>query len=134
MPKYENNFVISRHTPHTCSKEAIRNVSHVIDARFIAQLLITLVGTYICLSPKSIMDEVQTNMGMLINYHTAWRAKQKALKMLFESFEKSYHYAPRLLQKIAMTNPGTQWAMADEPIRLEDGSYSSTDRYLIRFF
>ena len=36
MPKYENYFVISRHTPHTCSEEAIRNVSHAVDARFIA--------------------------------------------------------------------------------------------------
>ncbi|XP_062196231.1 uncharacterized protein LOC133899268 [Phragmites australis] len=133
-PKHENYFVLSRHTPHTCSEEAIRNVSHAVDARFIAQLLITLVGINICLSPKSIMEEVQTKTGMLINYHTAWRAKQKALKMLFGSFEDSYHYAPRLMQKIAMTNPGTQWAMADEPIRLDDGSYSNTDRYLIRFF
>ncbi|XP_062218620.1 uncharacterized protein LOC133918660 [Phragmites australis] len=80
------------------------------------------------------MGEVHTKTGMLINYHTAWRAKQKALKMLFGSFEESYNNAPRLLQKIAMTNPGTQWAMADEPIRLDDGSYSTTDRYLIRLF
>ncbi|XP_062183311.1 uncharacterized protein LOC133887388 [Phragmites australis] len=54
--------------------------------------------------------------------------------MLFGSFEESYNYAPRLLQKIAMTYPRTQWAMEDEPIKLEDGSYSNIDRYLIRFF
>ena len=54
--------------------------------------------------------------------------------MLFGSFKESYNYAPRLLQKIAMTNLGTQWAMVDESIKLEDGSYSTTDRYLIRLF
>src|SRR5438132_10410486 len=33
-----------------------------------------------------------------------------------------------------ITNPGTQFAMADEPIRLDDGSYSMENRYLIRLF
>uniref|UniRef100_A0A0A9FL55 Uncharacterized protein n=1 Tax=Arundo donax TaxID=35708 RepID=A0A0A9FL55_ARUDO len=69
--KYENYFVISRHTPHTCTEEAIRNVSHAIDARFVAQLLINLIGTDICLIPKSIMEEVSNKPGMMINYYTA---------------------------------------------------------------
>ena len=71
---------------------------------------------------------------MLITYLTAWRAKQKALKILFGSFEESYKYAPRLLQKICMINPGIVFVTADEPIREEDGSYSLTHRYLIRIF
>ena len=54
--------------------------------------------------------------------------------MLFGSFKESYNYAPWLLQKIAMTNSGTQWAMEDELIKLEDGLYSTTNRYLIRLF
>jgi len=33
-----------------------------------------------------------------------------------------------------MTNPGTVFVTADEPIREEDGSYSLTHRYLIRIF
>src|SRR5438105_10527055 len=71
---------------------------------------------------------------MLINYVNEWHAKQKALKILFGSFEESFNYAPRLLQKICMTNPGTDFVTADEPIREEDGSYSLTHRYLIRIF
>jgi hypothetical protein len=38
------------------------------------------------------------------------------MKMLFGSFEESFNYAPRL------TNPGTQWAMADELVILQNGS------------
>jgi hypothetical protein len=59
---------------------------------------------------------------MAINYHMAWKAKQKSMKMLFGSFEESFNYAARLLQKISIMNPGTQWALADEPVILQDGS------------
>src|SRR6266540_7073994 len=65
------------------------------------------------------------------SYSTAWRAKQKAMKMLFGGFEESFNHAPRLLGKVSITNPGTQFAMADGPIRLDDGSYSMENRYLI---
>jgi hypothetical protein len=112
----ENYFVITRYTPHACSEESIRNMSHIVNVRFIAQLIVTLVGYDIGLSPKSIMEEVHTRTGMTINYHMAWKAKQKSMKMLFGSFEESFNYAPKLLQKISITNPGTQWAMADEPV------------------
>jgi hypothetical protein len=97
-------------------------MSCIVNARFIAHLLVTLVGSDIGLSPDSIMEEVHTRTGMTINYHMAWKAKQKSMKMIFGSFEESFNYAPRLLQKISITNPGTQWAMADEPVLLQDGS------------
>jgi hypothetical protein len=118
MPRHENYFVITRYTPHACSEESIRNMSHIINPRFIAQLIVTLVGSNIGLSPKSIMEEVHTRTGMTINYHMAWNAKQKSMKMVFGSFEEYFNYAPRLLQKISITNPGTRWAMADEPVIL----------------
>src|SRR5438552_5359115 len=56
------------------------------------------------------------------------------MKMLFGGFKESFNHAPRLLRKISITNPGTQFAMADEPIRLDDGSYTMENRYLIRLF
>jgi hypothetical protein len=83
MPRHENYFMIIRYTPHACSKESIRNMSHIVDARFIAHLLVMLVGSDIGLSPNSIMEEVHTRTGMAINYHMAWKAKQKSMKMLF---------------------------------------------------
>jgi len=72
-------------------------MSLVVDARFVAQLLITQVSSDICMTPKTIMDQVHNRTGMLITYGTAWHAKQKALKIIFGSFEGSYNYAPRLL-------------------------------------
>jgi hypothetical protein len=71
MPRHENYFVITRYTPHTCSEESIRNMSRIVNARFIAQLLVTLVGFDIGLSSNSIMEEVHTRTGMAINYHMA---------------------------------------------------------------
>jgi hypothetical protein len=50
------------------------------------------------------------------------------MKMLFGSFEESFNYAPRL------TNPGTQWAMADELVILQNGSSDTGLRYLISMF
>jgi hypothetical protein len=97
IPRHENYFVITRYTPHACSEESIRNMSRIINARFIAQLLVTLVGSDIGISPNSIMEEVHTRTGMAINYHMAWKAKQKSMKMLFGSFEESFNYTCRLL-------------------------------------
>jgi hypothetical protein len=56
MPRHENYFVITRYTPHACSEEYIRNMSRIINARFIAHRLVTLVGSDIGLSPNSIMS------------------------------------------------------------------------------
>jgi hypothetical protein len=109
------------------TEESIRNMSRIINARFIAHLLVTLVGSDIGLSPNSIMEEVHMRTGMAINYHMAWKAKQKSTKMLFGSFEESFKYASRLLQKISIMNPGTQWAMTDEPVILQDGSSDTHD-------
>jgi hypothetical protein len=134
MPRHENYFVITRYTPHACSEEPIRNMSRIVNARLIAQLIVTLVGSDIGLSPKSIMEEVHMRTGMAINYHMAWKAKQKSMKMLFGSFEESFNYAPRLLQKISIMNPGTQWAMVEEPVILQDSSSDTGSRYLIRIF
>src|SRR5436190_13984899 len=99
-------------------------MSRIVDARYVAQLVVTLVGSDISLTPKSIMEEVHTRTRMEISYIAAWRGKQKAMKMLFGGFEESFNYAPTLLRKISITNPGTQFAMADEPIRHDDRSYS----------
>jgi hypothetical protein len=75
MPRHENYFVITRYTPHACSEESIRNMSRIVNARFIAQLIVMLVGSDIGLSPNSIMEVVNTRTGMAINYHMAWKAK-----------------------------------------------------------
>jgi hypothetical protein len=56
------------------------------------------------------------------------------MKMLFGSFEESFNYAPRLLQKISITNHGTQWVMTDEPVILQDDSFDTGSRYLISMF
>ena len=65
-------------------------MSRIIDARYVAQLIVTLIGPDISLTPKSIMEEVHTRTGMAISYNTAWRAKQKAMKMQLGGFEESY--------------------------------------------
>ena len=87
--KHEECFVISRHTTHSCTTDSLRNMSRIVDARYVAQLIVTLVGSDISLTPKSIMEEVHTRTGMEISYTTAWRGKQKAMKMLFGGFEVS---------------------------------------------
>src|SRR5207253_2093067 len=129
--KHDGSFIISRHTTYSCTTDSLRNMSRIVDVRYVAQLVVTLVGSDISLTPKSIMEEVHTRTGMEISYTTAWRGKQKAMKMLFRGFEESFNHAPRLLRKISITNPGTQFAMADEPIRLDDGSYGMENQYLI---
>ena len=58
-----------------------------------------------------------------IIYHCLAR-EAKGNEVLFGGLEESFNHAPRLLRKISITNPVTQFAMADEPIRLDDGSYN----------
>jgi hypothetical protein len=48
MPIHENYFVITRYTPHACSEESIRNMSRIINARFIAQLTFYRTADYFC--------------------------------------------------------------------------------------
>src|SRR6266542_1597366 len=110
---HEESFIIRRHTTHSCTTDSLRNMSRIVDARYVAQLVVTLVGSDISLTPKSIMEEVNTRTGMEISYITAWRGKQKAMNMLFGGFDAPFNHTPRLLQQIAITDPGPLSAMPD---------------------
>lgn len=133
-PKNEEHFIISRYEPHSCTEELVRNINSNVDSKFIAQMLLSAIQADISMKPQSIMAEVLNRTGMSVNYHLAWRAKQKALKMLFGDYRESYNWAPRLLRKIQESNPGTRYVSAHEPVYLADGSIAPNHFYLMRLF
>lgn len=133
-PKGERHFIIVRYTPHTCTEAGVRNVNRLVDAKYVAQTVLHLVQDDVELKPRTIMSAVQSSTGMEVDYRTAWRARRKAIQMLFGTFEESYNWAPRLLQKISMTNPGTEWAIDQECITTQDGTMDWDNRILNRLF
>src|SRR6266508_2780153 len=54
--KHEKCFVISRHTTHSCTTDSIKNMSRIVDARYVVQLIVTFIGSDISLTLKSIME------------------------------------------------------------------------------
>src|SRR6266542_4666320 len=40
--KHEESFIISRHTTHSCTTDSLTNMSRIVNATYVAQLVVTL--------------------------------------------------------------------------------------------
>lgn len=57
--------------------------------------------------PKKIIEDMQTNYGINMSYHKAWRSREKALMSVRGTPEESYTKLPSYLYMLEVKNPGT---------------------------
>ncbi|CAL1376821.1 unnamed protein product [Linum trigynum] len=61
------------------------------------------------LKVKTIITDISSRYGYIINYKKAWHVKQKALAAMFDDWEESYAFLPRLM------NMAQNWTMNMAP-------------------
>ncbi|XP_009775828.2 uncharacterized protein [Nicotiana sylvestris] len=66
-------------------------------------------------TPKDIIDDVKTNLGVDVSYMLAWRAKEKAMNFLRVEPADSYNKLPGYLYTIDMTYRGSHIRMVKSP-------------------
>ncbi|XP_019261077.1 PREDICTED: uncharacterized protein LOC109239024 [Nicotiana attenuata] len=66
-------------------------------------------------TPKDIIDDVKTDLGVDVSYMLAWRAKEKAMNFLRGEPADSYNKLPGYLYTMDMTYPGSHIRMVKFP-------------------
>ncbi|XP_070018058.1 uncharacterized protein [Nicotiana sylvestris] len=77
-------------------------------------------------TPKDIIDDVKSDLGVYVSYMLAWRAKEKAKNFLRGEPADSYKKLPGYLYTMDMTYPGSHIRMGFDhcrPIVVVDGSH-----------
>ena len=59
--------------------------------------------------------------GYVITYGKAWRAKQRAWKMIYGDSEDGYEQLPVLFNAIKVVNPGMHYEYIQKPNAWKDG-------------
>ena len=60
-------------------------------------------------SVPTLITHIKRTEGYTTTYHKAWLAKQKAIKGIYDDWERSYHNLPRLLQAMQQFFLGWWW-------------------------
>ncbi|XP_019239481.1 PREDICTED: uncharacterized protein LOC109219476 [Nicotiana attenuata] len=66
-------------------------------------------------TPKDIIDDVKSDLGVDVSYMLAWRAKEKAMNFLRGEPADSYKKLPGYLNTMDMTYPGSHIRMVKSP-------------------
>ena len=93
------------------------------------QLTSTLIANKLCrtlkdqpnLSVRTIIIYVQDMFGYRIKYGKAWRAKQRAWKMIYGDWEEGFEKLPALLNAMKAANPGMHYEYIPKPNAMEAG-------------
>ncbi|XP_039820677.1 uncharacterized protein LOC120682730 isoform X2 [Panicum virgatum] len=85
------------------------------------------------LKVRIIMNMVEKIFGYKINYGKAWRAKQRAWKMIYGDWEVGYEKFPALFNAIKAANLGMHYEYIPEPNVWKEGRYMGTLLVTISF-
>ena len=87
--------------PHTSQ-------DHVnLDINLIAKLIIRYIERDPDMKISLVIEEVKKSQKYTILYKKAWRARKKAIEMVFGDWDDSYKKLPRFMEALQKYNPGT---------------------------
>jgi hypothetical protein len=91
--------------PHTCLTN-VDDMNHVqLLSRFISQRLVNILKNYPLLIVMALIEVVMVAWGYRVKYDRAWRAKQRALKHIYDDWAEAYKRLPTMLHAINAKNP-----------------------------
>ncbi|XP_020102619.1 uncharacterized protein LOC109720138 [Ananas comosus] len=108
QPKGSSFFKVKTYKgPHTCLVPILNTRHRNCTSSFICQFILPTLKARLTMSPMEIQARVQSELHVSISYSKAWRAQNKALQIIYGSWEQSYCDLPRYFSMLESTNPGT---------------------------
>jgi hypothetical protein len=107
--------------PHTCTQIELSPKHRQLTSTLIAKRLL---GTLKCqpnLKVKSIMTMAWELFGYKIKYGKAWRANQRAWKMIYGDWEEGYEKLPALFDAMKAKNAGMHYEYIPKPNEWRNG-------------
>ncbi|KAG9453175.1 hypothetical protein H6P81_006079 [Aristolochia fimbriata] len=96
---------------HMCLNAELCMDNRLCTSRVICNLIMPNVRTSFTLSLHEIIQLVKDKYHIQVSYSKAWRARNKALVVVFGGWEDSYNLLPQFFKAIKDTNRGTKYKM-----------------------
>jgi hypothetical protein len=108
--------------PHNCSEQELTTKHRQLTSTLIAKRIMPVLQLEPNMKVRAIMKLVEGFFGGFeIKYGKAWRAKQRAWKMIYGNWEDGYEQLPALFNAIKAVNPGMHYEYLPKPNEWKDG-------------
>jgi transposase-like protein len=107
--------------PHTCAQTDLQQKHRQLTSTLIASTLCTTLKGQPNLKVRTIMDMAQKIFKYDIKYGKAWRAKQRAWKMIYGDWEEGYEQLPAMFNAMKAANPGMHYEYIPKPNEWRNG-------------
>ncbi|XP_012828513.1 PREDICTED: uncharacterized protein LOC105949742 [Erythranthe guttata] len=92
---------------HTCGDATLRTRGHPkADATWIAQIMKRKLRTQPAYTPCGMLEDIRDDYGLELQYYTAWRGKEKAMRDIHGDETTCYDKLRRYCRALKMHNPG----------------------------
>jgi hypothetical protein len=92
--------------PHTCGSTEPNQKHRQLTSKFIANHLLPVVKQDPTISIRGVIGIVTFKWNYTVKYGKAWRAHQRALRMIYGSWEDAYERLPVMLNAMKVANLG----------------------------
>ncbi|KAJ7972016.1 Transposon protein, putative, Mutator sub-class [Quillaja saponaria] len=96
-------------TPHTCVYHGLSQDHYNLNKGLIVELIKNKIREHPETSGSELQSHVTDRFGYEVHMNKIWKAKKKAIELVFGSWEESYNKLPKFLNAIRATNPGTKF-------------------------
>lgn len=108
--------------PHTCGTAQVSEEHLQVTANFIARRIIAVVAVDPDVSIATLIEVIYGFIKYRVKYGKAWRAKQRAMQLLWVDWKEAYGLFPRILTAMKAKNPGMEfYPWHDNRMELDGG-------------
>uniref|UniRef100_K4A1N4 SWIM-type domain-containing protein n=1 Tax=Setaria italica TaxID=4555 RepID=K4A1N4_SETIT len=109
-------------SPHNCADHELKVRHPQLTSTLIAKRMMGILKEQPNMKVRTIIRTVEEIYGgYVITYGKAWRAKQRAWKMIYGDWESGYEQLPVLFNAIKAMNPGMHYEYIPKPNAWKDG-------------
>ena len=101
--------ITSVNQPHTCASADAKDTHLQLNSRFIARQLCPIVKHMPTITVSALVETIFQLYNYYVKYGKAWRAKQRALEIIFGNWEEAYERLPVMLNAMKAANPRTHF-------------------------
>ncbi|XP_021307836.1 uncharacterized protein LOC110432195 [Sorghum bicolor] len=101
--------ITSVNQPHTCASADAEDTHLQLNSRFIARQLCPIVKHMPTITVSALVETIFQLYNYFVKYGKAWRAKQRALEIIFGNWEEAYERLPVMWNAMKAANLGTHF-------------------------
>ncbi|XP_078170359.1 uncharacterized protein LOC144564632 [Carex rostrata] len=111
-PKGAAYFLVSQYNgSHNCVIAIGNSMHRNCTSTLICEKILPSMRASLSMSVKEIQLKIKDDFKIEISYELAWKARSRALRIIYGSWERSFSDLPRYLSMMQASNPGTVWTI-----------------------